>query len=81
MTENVVKQAFYRLRQRCRESLHEEIAQTVTVPPINAVTIFRVPPINPQLQILRAETVRTSARLNWKHSRLDQTSLDSAVNN
>jgi RNA polymerase sigma factor (sigma-70 family) len=32
MTENAVKQAFYRLRQRYRELLHEEIAHTVAVP-------------------------------------------------
>src|SRR5437763_12096705 len=29
MTENAVKQAFHRLRQRYRELLHEEIAHTV----------------------------------------------------
>jgi len=32
MTENAVKQAFYRLRQRYRELLHEEIAHTVIAP-------------------------------------------------
>lgn len=32
MTENAVKQAFHRLRQRYRQLLHEEIAQTVAVP-------------------------------------------------
>lgn len=32
MTENAVKQAFYRLRQRYRELLREEIAHTVTIP-------------------------------------------------
>lgn len=32
MTENAVKQAFYRLRQRYRELLREEIANTVAVP-------------------------------------------------
>jgi RNA polymerase sigma factor (sigma-70 family) len=32
MTENAVKQAFYRLRHRYRELLYEEIAQTVAVP-------------------------------------------------
>lgn len=32
MTESAVKQAFYRLRQRYRELLHEEIANTVAVP-------------------------------------------------
>jgi RNA polymerase sigma factor (sigma-70 family) len=32
MTENAVNQAFYRLRQRYRELLHEEIAHTVVVP-------------------------------------------------
>jgi RNA polymerase sigma factor (sigma-70 family) len=32
MTENAVKQAFHRLRQRYRELLHEEIANTVAVP-------------------------------------------------
>ena len=32
MTENAVKQAFYRLRQRYRELLREEIARTVAVP-------------------------------------------------
>jgi RNA polymerase sigma-70 factor (ECF subfamily) len=32
MTENAVKQAFHRLRQRYRELLHEEIAHTVAVP-------------------------------------------------
>jgi RNA polymerase sigma-70 factor (ECF subfamily) len=32
MTENAVKQAFHRLRQRYRELLREEIAQTVAVP-------------------------------------------------
>jgi len=32
MTENAVKQAFHRLRQRYRMLLREEIAQTVTVP-------------------------------------------------
>jgi len=32
MTENAVKQAFYRLRQRYRLLLREEIAQTVAVP-------------------------------------------------
>jgi RNA polymerase sigma-70 factor (ECF subfamily) len=32
MTENAVKQAFYRLRHRYRELLHEEIANTVAVP-------------------------------------------------
>jgi RNA polymerase sigma-70 factor (ECF subfamily) len=32
MTENAVKQAFYRLRQRYRELLREEIAHTVAVP-------------------------------------------------
>jgi len=32
MTENAVKQAFYRLRQRYRLLLREEIAQTVALP-------------------------------------------------
>jgi RNA polymerase sigma factor (sigma-70 family) len=32
MTENAVKQAFYRLRQRYRELLREEVAHTVAVP-------------------------------------------------
>jgi RNA polymerase sigma factor (sigma-70 family) len=32
MTENAVKQAFHRLRQRYRQLLQEEIAQTVAVP-------------------------------------------------
>jgi len=32
MTENAVKQAFYRLRHRYRQLLHEEIANTVAVP-------------------------------------------------
>ncbi len=32
MTENAVKQAFHRLRQRYRKLLHEEIAHTVAVP-------------------------------------------------
>ena len=32
MNENAVKQAFYRLRQRYRLLLHEEIAHTVAVP-------------------------------------------------
>jgi RNA polymerase sigma factor (sigma-70 family) len=32
MTENAVKQAFYRLRQRYRQLLREEIAHTVVVP-------------------------------------------------
>src|SRR5262249_49703516 len=32
MTENAVKQAFHRLRQRYRELLHEEIAHTVMQP-------------------------------------------------
>jgi RNA polymerase sigma-70 factor (ECF subfamily) len=32
MTENAVKQAFHRLRQRYRELLYEEIAYTVAVP-------------------------------------------------
>jgi RNA polymerase sigma factor (sigma-70 family) len=32
MTENAVKQAFHRLRQRYREVLHEEIAHTVIAP-------------------------------------------------
>jgi RNA polymerase sigma factor (sigma-70 family) len=32
MSENAVKQAFHRLRQRYRELLHEEIARTVAVP-------------------------------------------------
>ena len=32
MTENAVKQAFHRLRQRYRELLHDEIAHTVAVP-------------------------------------------------
>ncbi len=32
MTENAVKQAFHRLRQRYRELLHQEIADTVAVP-------------------------------------------------
>lgn len=32
MTENAVNQAFYRLRQRYRELLREEVAHTVTVP-------------------------------------------------
>lgn len=32
MSENAVKQAFYRLRQRYRELLREEIAHTVAVP-------------------------------------------------
>jgi RNA polymerase sigma factor (sigma-70 family) len=32
MTENAVKQAFHRFRQRYRELLHEEIAHTVVVP-------------------------------------------------
>jgi RNA polymerase sigma factor (sigma-70 family) len=32
MSENAVKQAFYRLRQRYRSLLHEEIAHTVAVP-------------------------------------------------
>ena len=31
-TENAVKQAFHRLRQRYRQLLHDEIAQTVAVP-------------------------------------------------
>jgi len=31
-TENAVKQAFHRLRQRYRELLRDEIAQTVAVP-------------------------------------------------
>src|SRR5439155_23704043 len=31
MTENAVKQAFHRLRQRYRQLLHDEIAQTVAV--------------------------------------------------
>jgi RNA polymerase sigma factor (sigma-70 family) len=32
MTENAVKQAFHRIRQRYRQLLHDEIAQTVAVP-------------------------------------------------
>jgi len=32
MTENAVKQAFHRLRQRYRQLLQDEIAQTVAVP-------------------------------------------------
>ena len=32
MTENAVRQASYRLRQRYRQLLHEEIAHTVVVP-------------------------------------------------
>ena len=32
MTENAVKQAFHRLRQRYRQLVHDEIAQTVAVP-------------------------------------------------
>ena len=32
MNENAVKQAFYRLRQRYRLLLHQEIAHTVAVP-------------------------------------------------
>ena len=32
MTENAVKQAFHRLRQRYRQLLREEIAHTVAVP-------------------------------------------------
>jgi RNA polymerase sigma factor (sigma-70 family) len=32
VTENAVKQAFHRLRQRYRHLLHDEIAQTVAVP-------------------------------------------------
>jgi DNA-directed RNA polymerase specialized sigma24 family protein len=32
MTESAVRQASYRLRQRCRQLLHEEIAHTVMVP-------------------------------------------------
>jgi RNA polymerase sigma-70 factor (ECF subfamily) len=32
MTENAVKQAFHRLRQRYREVLREEIAHTVILP-------------------------------------------------
>lgn len=32
ITENAVKQAFHRLRQRYRQLLHDEIAQTVAVP-------------------------------------------------
>jgi len=32
MTENAVKQAFHRLRQRYRELLHDEIAHTVIAP-------------------------------------------------
>jgi RNA polymerase sigma-70 factor (ECF subfamily) len=32
MSENAVNQAFYRLRQRYRELLHEEIAHTVVAP-------------------------------------------------
>jgi RNA polymerase sigma-70 factor (ECF subfamily) len=32
MTENAVKQAFHRLRQRYRQLLREEVAQTVAVP-------------------------------------------------
>jgi RNA polymerase sigma-70 factor (ECF subfamily) len=32
MTENAVNQAFYRLRQRYRELLHEEVAHTVVAP-------------------------------------------------
>jgi RNA polymerase sigma factor (sigma-70 family) len=32
MTENAVKQAFHRMRQRYRQLLHDEIAQTVAVP-------------------------------------------------
>jgi RNA polymerase sigma factor (sigma-70 family) len=32
MNENAVKQAFHRLRQRYRQLLHDEIAQTVAVP-------------------------------------------------
>jgi RNA polymerase sigma factor (sigma-70 family) len=32
MTENALKQAFHRLRQRYRQLLRDEIAQTVTVP-------------------------------------------------
>jgi len=32
MTENAVKQAFHRLRQRYRQLLREEVAQTVATP-------------------------------------------------
>jgi RNA polymerase sigma-70 factor (ECF subfamily) len=32
MTENAVKQAFHRLRQRYRQVLREEVAQTVATP-------------------------------------------------
>ena len=32
MTENALKQAFHRVRQRYRQLLHDEIAQTVAVP-------------------------------------------------
>ena len=32
MTENAVKQAFYRFRQRYQTSLREEIANTVATP-------------------------------------------------
>ena len=32
MTENAVNQAFYRLRERYRKLLHEEIAHTVIAP-------------------------------------------------
>jgi len=32
MTENAVKQALHRLRQRYRQLLRDEIAQTVAVP-------------------------------------------------
>ena len=32
MTENAVKQAFHRVRQRYRQLLRDEIAQTVAVP-------------------------------------------------
>jgi len=32
MTENAVKQAFHRLRQRCRQLLREEVAHTVATP-------------------------------------------------
>jgi hypothetical protein len=32
MTENAVRQASYRVRQRYRQLLHEEIARTVMVP-------------------------------------------------
>ena len=32
MTENAVKQAFHRIRQRYRQLLHDEIAQSVAVP-------------------------------------------------